>query len=327
MIEFNRHNIRTWSLLGSGGALSSAAMELGENKPEVLMMTADLRDYSGLKRFGQTYPERMINVGIAEQNLIGVAAGLAKEGFIPFANTYASFCTSRCADQIRVNMAYMKLPIKVIGLSAGLGAGVLGATHMAIEDLAVMRSLPNMTVLSPADCTEMIKAILAASETPDPTYIRLTGPMNMPIVYHEDYDYQIGKAIEIRKGRDLCLMATGSMVYHSVRAAEILAEAGISCQVVNMHTVKPLDTESVDRALDKKMIVTVEEASVIGGLGSAVSEYLAPRTEKPLQIMIGIPDSFPHAGSYNYLLEQCRLTGKQIAESILSALQESGQAW
>ena len=172
LIDFSKRNIRIWSLLGPGGALSTAAMELGEVKPEVQMMTADLNYYSGLKRFSKAYPGRLINVGIAEQNLIGVAAGLAKEGYMPFANTYASFCASRCADQVRVNMAYMKLPIKLIGLSAGLDAGVLGATHMAVEDLAVMRSLPNITVLSPADCTEIIKAVLASSETPDPTYIR-----------------------------------------------------------------------------------------------------------------------------------------------------------
>ncbi len=320
MIEFSRHNIRVWSLLGPNGALSTAALELGEKNPTVQMMTADLSNYSGLKRFGKVYPERLINVGIAEQNLIGVAAGLAKEGYVPFANTYASFCASRCADQIRVNMAYMKLPIKLIGLSAGLGAGILGATHMAIEDLAVMRSLPNITVLSPADCTEIIKAILAASETPDPTYIRFTGPMSMPIVYNEDYDFRIGKAITIRQGHDACIFATGSMVYHSMKAAELLETRGVSCTVINMHTIKPLDTEAIDAALDKKIIVTVEEASNIGGLGSAVAEYLSHKKSKPYQMIIGIPDSFPCAGSYDYLLKQCRLTGEQIAEDILSVL-------
>ncbi len=309
-----------WSLLGPGGALSTAAMELGGEKPEVQMLTADLSYYSGLKRFSRTYPERMINVGIAEQNLIGVAAGLAKEGYVPFANTYASFCASRCADQVRVNMSYMKLPVKLIGLSAGLAAGVLGATHMAVEDLAVMRSLPNMTVLCPADCTEIIKAILASAGTPDPTYIRLTGPMNMPIVYSEDYDFQIGKAVEIRQGRDICVIAAGSMVYHAVRAAELLETKGVSCEVINMHTVKPLDTAAVDAMLDKKLIVTVEEASVIGGLGSAVAEYLSRRKNRPHQLILGIPDSFPEAGSYDYLLKQCRLTGEQIAEDIASAL-------
>ncbi len=322
MIDYSSRNIRMWSLLGPGGALSTAAMELGETKPDVLMMTADLRYYSGLKRFGTAYPDRFINVGIAEQNLVGVAAGLAKEGYIPFANTYASFCASRCADQIRVNMAYMNLPVKLIGLSAGLGAGVLGATHMAVEDLALMRALPNITVLSPADCTEIIKCVLAAAETPDPTYIRLTGPMAMPVVYHEDYDFRIGKAAEIRQGRDVCIIAAGSMVYHSIRAAEILASKGISCAVLNMHTVKPLDTEALDAVLDRKMIVTAEEAGRIGGLGSAVAEYLARKEKKPVQKILGIPDGFPRAGSYPYLLEQCRLTGEQIAEDILSELEK-----
>ena len=142
----------------------------------------------------------------------------------------------------------------------------------------------------------------------------------MPIVYNEDYDFQIGKAVEIRPGRDICIIATGSMVYHAVSAAELLEMKGISCAVINMHTVKPLDTEAVDAMLDKKMIVTVEEASIIGGLGSAVAEYLALQKSRPYQIMLGIRDSFPTAGSYDYLLKQCRLTGEQIAEDIISAL-------
>ncbi len=319
MIEFSRRNIRAWSLLGPGGALSTAAMELGENNASVLMMTADLSYYSGLKRFSAAYPDRMINVGIAEQNLIGVAAGLAKEGFVPFANTYASFCASRCADQIRVNMSYMKLPVKLIGLAGGFGAGILGATHMAVEDLAMMRALPNITVISPADCTEMIKAVLAAAETPDPTYIRMTGPVNTPIIYHEDYEFRIGKAVKLREGRDVCLIATGSMVYQSLRAAELLDSRGISCSVLNMHTVKPLDTEAVETQLDKKLIVTVEEAGTAGGLGGAVAEYLALRKDKPAHLILGIRDGFPRAGSYQYLLEQCRLTGEQIAEDIEKA--------
>ena len=179
MIEYNKRNIRTWSLLGPSGAHGTAAFELAETDPNVLMLTADLCFFSGLERFKDSYPDRIYNLGIAEQNMIGVAAGLAKEGFIPFANTYASFCASRCADQVRVNMSYMGLPIKLIGLTAGYGAGILGATHVSIEDISLMRALPNITVISPADCTEIIKAMLAAAKTPDPTYIRLT-PQGQP---------------------------------------------------------------------------------------------------------------------------------------------------
>lgn len=319
MIDYNKRNIRTWSLLGPSGAHGTAAMELAETIPNVVMLTADLCFFSGLERFRATYPDKLYNLGIAEQNMIGVAAGLAKEGFIPFANTYASFCTSRCADQVRVNMSYMNLPIKLIGLTAGYGAGVLGATHVSIEDVSLMRALPNITVISPADCTEIIKAILAAAKTPDPTYIRLTGPINTPIVYTEDYNFIIGKAVKILEGEDICLIATGSMVSQSIKAAKLLETEGISCSILNMHTLKPLDNDAVFEANEKhKLLVTVEEHSVIGGLYGAVAELLCKeKTHKPV-IPIGIDDLFVHAGSYNYQLQESGLTAEIIKEKIIN---------
>ena len=187
----------------------------------------------------------MYNTGIAEQNMIGIAAGFASEGFIPFASTYATFASMRCADQVRVNMGYMKLGVKLIGLTAGLSVGILGATHMSIEDIAVIRSIPNITILSPADCTETIKAILAASENRDPTYIRLTGGMPSPIVYSEDYNFSIGKMITLRDGNDVVVFATGTMVYNSIKASELLEKQGISVKVIDVHTIKPLDKETI----------------------------------------------------------------------------------
>ena len=318
MIEFSKRNIRTWSLLGPSGAHGIAAIELAETKPETLMLTADLCFFSGLERFRAAYPDRLINTGIAEQNMIGVAAGLAREGFVPFANTYASFCCSRCADQVRVNMSYMGLPIKLIGLTAGFGAGILGATHMSIEDLAYMRALPNMTVISPADCSEIIKTMIAAAQTPDPTYIRLTGPMNAPIVYREDYDFRIGKAVTLRQGEDICIIATGSVVSQALQAAGQLEEEGISATVINMHTIKPLDTEAILEAQEThQCLVTVEEHSVLGGLYSATAEAVCrQRFHKPV-IPIGINDLFVRAGSYSYQLSQSGLTGEQITAIIL----------
>lgn len=321
MIEYNKRNIRTWSLLGPSGAHGTAAMELAETDSNVVMLTADLCFFSGLERFRSTYPDKLYNLGIAEQNMIGVAAGLAKEGFIPFANTYASFCASRCADQVRVNMSYMNLPIKLIGLTAGYGAGILGATHVSIEDVALMRALPNITVISPADCTEIIKAILAAAKTPDPTYIRLTGPMNTPIVYKEDYDFEIGKAVKIQEGKDVCIIATGSMVYQAIQAAKLLEGEDVSCSVINMHTIKPLDIEAILDANDKhSMIVTAEEHSVIGGLYGAVAETLCKeRTHVPV-LPVGINDLFVHAGSYGYQLQESELTASIMKERILDKL-------
>lgn len=321
MIEFNKRNMRTWSLLGPSGAHGTAAIELAETNPNVMMLTADLCFFSGLERFRTAYPDRIYNVGIAEQNMIGVAAGLAKEGFIPFANTYASFCCSRCADQVRVNMSYMGLPIKLIGLTAGYGAGILGATHVSVEDVALMRALPNITVISPADCTEIIKSMLAAAETPDPTYIRLTGPMNTPIVYKEDYDFQIGKAVKLQKGEDICVIATGSMVAQSQKVAKLLEKEGISCSILNMHTIKPLDREALMEANESnRLLVTAEEHSVIGGLYGAVSEELCKQGAHKPVLPIGINDLFVHAGSYDYQMRESGLDAELMKERIMNKL-------
>lgn len=321
MIEFNRRNMRAWSLLGPSGTHGVAATELAEKHPKVLMLTADLCFFSGLERFRNSYPDRLYNVGIAEQNMIGVAAGLAKEGFVPFANTYASFCASRCADQVRVNMSYMDLPIKLIGLTAGYGAGILGATHVSVEDMALMRALPNITVISPADCTEIVKAMLAAAETPDPTYIRLTGPMNTPMVYKEDYSFQIGKAVELQRGDDVAILATGSMVARSQKAAKQLETEGIGCSVINIHTLKPLDVDAVLEANEThKLLVTAEEHSVHGGLYGAVAEALAQHGRHSPILPIAINDLFVHAGGYDYQMLESGLEPESMKREIMKKL-------
>lgn len=322
MIAFTPANIRMWSRLGSCGAFGAAAMSLPEQDDKAVIVTADLCFYSGLDRFKATYPDRLYNVGIAEQNMIGVAAGLAKEGFHPFATTYGTFASTRCTDQVRVNMSYMGLNVKLVGLTSGLSVGILGATHMSFEDIAIMRSLPNMTVLSPADCTETVKATLAAAAHSGPVYLRLTGPMGNPPVYKEDYDFKIGKAITLREGSDVSIIATGTMVYNSLKTAEILEERGISCNVVNMHTIKPLDTQAILNCCHTKLLVTAEEHNTIGGLGSAVAEYLCEQPQRIPMLKVGIEDTFRHAGDYAYLMEQYGLTPLQLADKILNKLSE-----
>jgi len=319
MITFDKRLIRTLSLLGPSGAYGAAASEISENNEKAVFLTADLCFFSGLEKYKKTYPERLYNFGIAEQNMLGAAAGFAKEGFIPFVSTYASFCCSRCADQARVCMSYMNLPIKLVGLTAGYGAGILGATHMSVEDISVFRALPNVVVISPADCTEIIKALVATSENDNPTYIRLTGPMNTPVVYKEDYEFKIGKAVHLKEGDEICLLATGSMVYNSLKAAEILEKNNLSCSVINIHTLKPLDIECVLEASRKhKIIACVEEHNVIGGLFSAVSEVLVQEKIRPPVIPIGIRDKFVPPGEYGYQLEMSGLTPDQIAMQIMS---------
>lgn len=320
MIEFNSKNARIWSRLGPSGALGIAAVELAEKNDNVLMITADLCFFSGLERFKKLYPDKLVNFGIAEQNMIGAAGGMAKEGFIPFASTYASFATSRCLDQVRVNMAYMNLPIKLIGLTAGFGAGILGATHMSVEDIAVIRALPNITILSPADCMEVIKCIMAAAEYNSPVYIRLTGPINTPIVYSEDYEFEIGKANILRKGKEVCFISTGSMVYQSIKAAEMLDELGVSSTVINMHTIKPIDISAINYAMEHEIIIVVEEHSVYGGLGGAVSEYIVQQDSKKRVELIGINDFFAKAGDYYYQIEQCGLSATQIYNRVRKLL-------
>lgn len=319
MIDYKSSNIRLWSRLGSCGAFGIAANELAKSNDKVVMITSDLCFYSGLDRFRAKYPDKLYNCGIAEQNMVGVAAGFAKERFVPFATTYATFATTRCADQVRVNMGYMKLNIKLVGLTAGLSVGILGPTHISIEDMAIIRSIPNIIILSPADCTETIKATIAASKINAPVYLRLSGTMNNPIVYNSDYNFEIGKAIELKKGKDVSILATGTMVYNSLRAAEILSEKySIQASVIDMHTIKPLDNKSIDLACNSNLLVTIEEHSKIGGLGSAVSEYLSEKITKPPQIILGLNDEYKHAGDYDYLIRQYALTSEQIAETIFS---------
>jgi len=307
--------ITMWSRLGACGAYGQAMMEIPEINPNAVALTADLCFYSGLDRYSKKFPDNFYNVGIAEQNLVGIAGGLAKEGFNTFVSTYASFATTRALDQVRVNMGYMNLPIKLVGLTSGLSVGILGATHMSIEDVAIMRSIPNVTIIQPADCTEVVKATLALANYNHPVYLRLTGPMNNPIVYKEDYDFEIGKAVQLKKGRDIGIISTGTMVAKSLEVAERLESDGISVSVINMHTIKPIDCEAIDKLKECRMIVTIEEHSKIGGLGGAVAEYICDKKFPPLMIL-GLDDQFMHAAAYDYLIEKSRLTSEEIYKKI-----------
>ena len=322
MIAFNPMNVRIWSMLGSCGAFGQAALELPEVDDRIVVLTSDLCVFSGLERFKGKYPDRLYNVGIAEQNMVGVAAGFAREGFIPFATTYAAFASMRCADQVKVNMGYMGLPIKLVGLTAGFAVGSLGATHMSLEDVSVMRAMPNVTVLSPADCTAAVKAVVAAATCPGPVYLRLSGPMPNPIVYKGECPFEVGKANVLRDGTDVTFIATGSMVYQALKAAELLEGDGVSAEVVDMHTIQPLDVEAVSRAAGRKLIVTVEEHSVVGGLGSAVAEQLARLPRHPRLVRVGHEGRYPLAGSYADLIRSDGLDAEGIRGRVVKLIQE-----
>jgi transketolase len=326
MLEITAANARLWSMLGSRGAFGVAMLDAADSAEKVIVLSADLAVTSGLDRFRTSFPEKFLNLGIAEQNMIGVAAGLAKEGYNAFATTFSTFAAMRSYEQIRVHLGYMGLNVKVIGLAGGMAMGQFGNTHYGIEDVALMRAVPGLTVICPADGAEIVKTVQALVTFEGPAFVRLTGVMNNPIVYKEDYPFTIGKAVELRHGTDVAIIAAGTMVHEALVAAKKLGEQGVSASVVNMHTIKPLDTAAIDRACEHaKAIVTVEEHSTIGGLGGAVAEHLARRGGAPRQMFIGLPDRFGKNGDYKYLLQKFRLTGEQISQDIRAFVDGSEQ--
>lgn len=286
------------------------------------MLSGGLGDSSGLSRFKNTYPDRFLNVGIAEQNMIGVAAGLAKEGYNVFATSFAPFITLRSGEQIRMNLGYMELNVKAVAIGSGLSMAFLGNSHYGLEDMAIMRSIPNLTIVNPADCAEIVKVVHAAANFKGPMFIRLTGAVGNPPVYTEEYNFEIGKSITLKEGSDITIFSIGSMVYESLEAAKILDKTGISAKVVNMHTLKPCDYDAIDLAISSaKAIITVEEHTIMGGLGSVIAEYKAKFTNSPAQLIIGLPDRFGKTAEYRFLLEKYRLVGEKIAEDIQNFLQ------
>ena len=323
-MEITEANMKIWSRIGSRATFGMVALELGKTIENLMILTADLSTSAGLDRFRKTFPDKFLDVGIAEQNMMGIATGLASEGLNVITTTIAPFQTMRCCEQIRVNLGYMKQKVVMVGVGSGVAFGTLGYTHCCIEDVAIMRAIPGITVISPADCGETAKATLAAINHNESVYLRLTGATNNPMVYKEDYNFEIGKAVTLREGSDITIIAAGTMVSESLKAADLLSEQGISATVVNMHTIKPIDTAVIEKACGStRLIVTAEEHSVVGGLGGAVAEYKATLPKSPPQVFIGLPDKFGKAGEYKHLLEKYGLTAKQIAEEIMNKYERS----
>ena len=307
-----------WSKIGARATFGMVALDLGKDFDDLMIVAADTSTSAGLERFKKTYPEKIIDCGIAEQNMMGIATGLASEGNNVITTTFAPFQTMRCCEQIKVNLGYMNQNVTMVGLASGVVQGMLGYTHSCIEDLSIMRSIPGITVLSPADCTETAKAVNAALEHNGPVYIRLTGGSSNPSVYKDDYDYKIGKAINLKKGDDVALIATGTMVYVCLEVANELEEQGISTAVIDMHTIKPIDSEMVKAICDyAKLVVTVEEHSVVGGLGSAVSEVKTAISNAPPHLILGLPDQYGKSNDYVKLLDEAGLSVSSIVDSVL----------
>ena len=233
----NERNIKTWSIIGPRATLGIVALELAKDVNNLMVLTCDVSTSAGLDRYRKTFPEKYLDLGIAEQNLIGVATGLASEGFNVVTTTFAPFQTIRCCEQIKVNIGYMKHKVCMVGIASGLVLGTLGFTHCCIEDIGILRSIPNIKIISPADSLETIKALQAAVKSDTSTYIRLTGGSNNPIVYKEDYKFEIGKAINLLEGKDITIFSAGAMISNCLEAAKKLKEKNISSRVVNMHTI------------------------------------------------------------------------------------------
>ena len=294
-------------------AYGQALEELGAVRQDVVVLDADLSKSTKTSMFQSKYPERFFNAGIAEQNLMGLAAGFAAAGKVPFASTFAVFATGRAYDQIRNSICYPRLNVKIAATHAGITVGEDGGSHQALEDINLMRGLPNMTVLVPADGPEAKNAVKAAAEYEGPVYIRL-GRSGVPTITDADAPFVIGKGRVMREGSDVTLIGCGMMVAKALEAADALAEEGVSAAVIDMSTIKPIDRELiVEWAKKTGAIVTAEEHNVIGGLGSAVAEVLVEEALVPME-RVGIEDVFGESGTGGELVEKYRLTAEHIVE-------------
>ena len=294
-------------------AYGKALAELGKTNENLVVLDADLSKSTKTAEFAKVFPDRFINVGIAEQNMVCVSAGLATVGKTVFCSSFAMFAAGRAFEQVRNSIAYSQLPVTIAATHSGVTVGEDGATHQAVEDMAIMRSIPGMTVVVPCDGPEAAKAVKALAEYDKPAYLRL-GRLAVETVTAEDTPFEIGKGIVLRNGKDAVIFACGLMVQEALKAADILAEEGINAAVVDMHTIKPLDEQLVvDMAKKCGAVVTAEEGTVMGGLGSAVAEALAENAPTPMG-RIGVLDSFGESGKPAELLAKYHLTAEDIAK-------------
>jgi len=304
-------------------AFGRALVELGNKDERVVVVDADLSLASKVIMFEAAHPSRFFQVGVAEQNMMGIAAGLATMGFIPFTSTLACFASKRVLDQVRIVIAQPKLNVKITGHYSGLLSGKLGKTHQSVMDISIMRAMPNMVVLVPGDGVEVAKAVHAAAEYEGPVYLRVTRNPS-PVIFDDSYDFQIGRAVVLREGQDVAIMTTGLMGPRALEAADELALEGISAHVLHLPTVKPLDEEAVVAAAQRTgLVVTAEENNILGGLGGAVAEVLGERLPT-LMKRVGIRDEFGRSGPNEALLEYYGLTARHVAQACRDLIARRG---
>lgn len=307
------------SKIATRDAYGKALVKLGQINEDVVVLDADLSKSTKTNDFLKAYPKRFFNMGIAEQNLVGAACGLAAAGKIPFASTFAMFATGRAFEIIRNSACYPKLNVKICATHAGITVGEDGGSHQSVEDISLMRSIPNMTVVVPADGVEAEKMIFEAAKFNGPMYVRL-GRSAVPTIFEEDYKFEIGKGVVLREGTDATVIACGIMVNEALIAADMLKEENINVRVINMSTIKPIDQELIiNAAKETKAIITAEEHSIIGGLGSAVSEVVCENSPVVVK-KIGMNDCFGESGTPNELLEKYGLTAANIVAKVKEAI-------
>ena len=297
-----------------------ALVELGKAHPEVVALTADLAKSTKIGEFMKQFPDRFFNVGIAEQNMFGIAAGMARAGLVPFLSTFSQFASLRSADQLSTDLCYQNVNAKVIATHSGTSFGQAGSTHHAISDLAVTRSLPNLTVICPADGIETYNAVMAAYNTPGSFYIRINRGFDNTLYNTRDYGYEVGKAVTVREGTDLTIIACGSCVYQANQAADFLEKAdGLKIRVLDMHTIKPIDRDAIVKAvMDTRRIITVEDHNIVGGLGSAVAEVVVESGKGCAFKKLGVPDKFAPIGLHEDIMSYLGID----ANGIVSAVRE-----
>lgn len=291
---------------------------LGENHPEIVGLSADLAKSTKIGLFGEKFPHRFFNTGIAEQNMFGMAAGMAKAGLVPFVSTFAVFTSMRALDQVHTDICYQNLNVKMIATHAGLSFGQAGSTHHCTEDIAIMRSMANLKVIVPADGFETANAVQAAYDTKGPVYIRINRGFDQKLYENTEYGFEIGKAVQLVDGTDITIISCGSCVYQAVQAAKILQEVdGVRARVLNMHTIKPVDREAILKAVhETRRIITVEDHNIYGGLGSAVAEVMAESGKACAFKMLGIPDVFSIIGYHEDLMAYYKIDTNGILDAV-----------
>jgi transketolase len=301
-------------------AFSDTLVALAEADPRIVAVANDSIGSSNLKEFKKRFPERVVNVGIAEQNMVGVSAGLANGGLIPFVCAASCFLTGRALEQVKVDLGYSRSNVKLCGMSSGVAYGELGPTHHSIEDLAWTRAIANMTVIVPADPVETASAMRAAAAYDGPVFLRLSR-LPVPVVHPQNYEFKIGRAARLRNGQDVTLIANGTMVCRALEAAELLEKDGVRAAVINMASVRPLDRKAILDAAAAGPIVTIEEATVVGGLGGAVAEVVVQSNPVRMRIL-GFPEFAP-TGSPTFLFEHFGLTPEGIRKAAVQLVEES----